>query len=157
MGALSVSGMAASGMRVMRSVMLASKFFDDVYYNNAYYARVGGISNAEVRPAASFGHVRRAAAMIPFPLTQHSGRYGHGSVGRKGRQRRVIGLSAGGRDSESLHFRWRGIGRGERRREMARFRSIPRALQACVHRVVQRAVALRLWCHFLGRLDLRAS
>ena len=30
------------------SVMLASKFFDDVYYNNAYYARVGGISNSEV-------------------------------------------------------------------------------------------------------------
>jgi hypothetical protein len=28
--------------------MLASKFFDDVYYNNAYYARVGGISNSEV-------------------------------------------------------------------------------------------------------------
>jgi len=28
--------------------MLASKFFDDVYYNNSYYARVGGISNAEV-------------------------------------------------------------------------------------------------------------
>ena len=30
--------------------MLASKFFDDVYYNNAYYARVGGISNIEARP-----------------------------------------------------------------------------------------------------------
>jgi len=29
-------------------VMLASKFFDDLYYNNAYYARVGGISNLEV-------------------------------------------------------------------------------------------------------------
>lgn len=28
--------------------MLASKFFDDLYYNNAYYARVGGITNAEV-------------------------------------------------------------------------------------------------------------
>lgn len=33
---------------LITSVMLASKFFDDVYYNNAYYARVGGISNAEV-------------------------------------------------------------------------------------------------------------
>ena len=32
--------------------MLASKFFDDVYYNNAYYARVGGISNIEVTPHA---------------------------------------------------------------------------------------------------------
>lgn len=31
-----------------RSVMLASKFFDDLYYNNAYYARVGGISNLEI-------------------------------------------------------------------------------------------------------------
>ncbi len=31
-----------------RSIMLASKFFDDVYYNNAYYARVGGITNSEV-------------------------------------------------------------------------------------------------------------
>jgi hypothetical protein len=28
--------------------MLASKFFDDLYYNNAYYARVGGITNLEV-------------------------------------------------------------------------------------------------------------
>jgi hypothetical protein len=35
---------------LITSIMLASKFFDDVYYNNAYYARVGGISNIEVRP-----------------------------------------------------------------------------------------------------------
>uniref|UniRef100_A0A7S3RJ16 Cyclin n=1 Tax=Strombidinopsis acuminata TaxID=141414 RepID=A0A7S3RJ16_9SPIT len=33
---------------LITSIMLASKFFDDVYYNNAYYARVGGISNVEV-------------------------------------------------------------------------------------------------------------
>mmetsp|Transcript_927 Transcript_927/g.2561 ORF Transcript_927/g.2561 Transcript_927/m.2561 type:complete len:240 (+) Transcript_927:281-1000(+) len=33
---------------LITSVMLASKFFDDLYYNNAYYARVGGISNSEV-------------------------------------------------------------------------------------------------------------
>lgn len=33
---------------LITSIMLASKFFDDVYYNNAYYARVGGISNSEV-------------------------------------------------------------------------------------------------------------
>jgi len=33
---------------LITSIMLATKFFDDVYYNNAYYARVGGISNAEV-------------------------------------------------------------------------------------------------------------
>ncbi|KAJ1640236.1 cyclin-domain-containing protein [Pavlovales sp. CCMP2436] len=33
---------------LITSVMLASKFFDDLYYNNAYYARVGGISNLEV-------------------------------------------------------------------------------------------------------------
>lgn len=33
---------------LITSIMLASKFFDDVYYNNAYYARVGGISNTEV-------------------------------------------------------------------------------------------------------------
>ena len=32
----------------MSPPQLASKFFDDVYYNNAYYARVGGISNSEV-------------------------------------------------------------------------------------------------------------
>ena len=30
------------------TTQLASKFFDDVYYNNAFYARVGGISNSEV-------------------------------------------------------------------------------------------------------------
>ena len=42
--------------------MLASKFFDDVYYNNAYYARVGGISNSEVRltPTRSRGRARAA-------------------------------------------------------------------------------------------------
>lgn len=28
--------------------MLAAKFFDDVYYNNEYYAKVGGISNKEI-------------------------------------------------------------------------------------------------------------
>mmetsp|Transcript_13785 Transcript_13785/g.29068 ORF Transcript_13785/g.29068 Transcript_13785/m.29068 type:complete len:203 (-) Transcript_13785:534-1142(-) len=33
---------------LITSIMLASKFFDDIYYNNAYYARVGGISNTEV-------------------------------------------------------------------------------------------------------------
>jgi len=33
---------------LITAIMLASKFFDDVYYNNAYYARVGGISNSEV-------------------------------------------------------------------------------------------------------------
>ena len=33
---------------LITSIMLASKFFDDVYYNNAYYARVGGISNSEL-------------------------------------------------------------------------------------------------------------
>ena len=33
---------------LITAIMLASKFFDDVYYNNAYYARVGGTSNAEV-------------------------------------------------------------------------------------------------------------
>ena len=31
---------------LITAIMLASKFFDDVYYNNAYYARVGGISNS---------------------------------------------------------------------------------------------------------------
>ena len=33
---------------LITAIMLASKFFDDVYYNNSYYARVGGISNQEV-------------------------------------------------------------------------------------------------------------
>eukprot|EP00250_Pteridium_aquilinum_P011618 c20197_g1_i1 orf=448-1200(-) len=30
------------------SVMVATKLLDDVHYNNAFYARVGGISNAEL-------------------------------------------------------------------------------------------------------------
>lgn len=30
------------------SVMLATKYFDDRYYNNEYYARIGGIGNAEI-------------------------------------------------------------------------------------------------------------
>ena len=28
--------------------MLAAKFFDDRYYNNEYYSKVGGISKAEM-------------------------------------------------------------------------------------------------------------
>lgn len=30
------------------SVMLAAKFFDDQYYNNAYYAQIGGVACEEV-------------------------------------------------------------------------------------------------------------
>lgn len=33
---------------LVTSVMLAVKFFDDVYYSNAYYAKVGGIKTKEV-------------------------------------------------------------------------------------------------------------
>ncbi|GMH17197.1 hypothetical protein Nepgr_019038 [Nepenthes gracilis] len=33
---------------LITSVMVAAKFMDDVYYNNAYYAKIGGISTAEM-------------------------------------------------------------------------------------------------------------
>ncbi|XP_004515319.1 cyclin-U4-1-like [Cicer arietinum] len=33
---------------LITSVMVAAKFMDDVYYNNAYYAKVGGITKAEM-------------------------------------------------------------------------------------------------------------
>eukprot|EP01071_Lankesteria_metandrocarpae_P008178 Lankesteria_metandrocarpae@DN4892_c0_g1_i2.p1 len=33
---------------VVTAVVLAAKFFDDVYYSNAYYGRVGGIRNLEL-------------------------------------------------------------------------------------------------------------
>merc|ERR1719487_223256 len=33
---------------LVTSVMLAVKFFDDVYYSNAYYAKVGGVKLKEV-------------------------------------------------------------------------------------------------------------
>ncbi|KAI5660695.1 hypothetical protein M9H77_20018 [Catharanthus roseus] len=33
---------------LVTSVMLASKMLDDVHYNNAFFARVGGVSNAEL-------------------------------------------------------------------------------------------------------------
>jgi hypothetical protein len=33
---------------LVTSVMVGAKFFDDAYYNNAYYARVGGISCSEI-------------------------------------------------------------------------------------------------------------
>uniref|UniRef100_A0A7S0T842 Cyclin n=1 Tax=Erythrolobus madagascarensis TaxID=708628 RepID=A0A7S0T842_9RHOD len=33
---------------IITAVMLAAKFFDDVYYNNAYYAKVGGIPLQEI-------------------------------------------------------------------------------------------------------------
>ncbi|XP_010508257.1 PREDICTED: cyclin-U4-1 [Camelina sativa] len=33
---------------LITSVMVAAKFLDDLYYNNAYYAKVGGISTKEM-------------------------------------------------------------------------------------------------------------
>ena len=51
--------------------MLASKFFDDVYFNNAYYARVGGISNVEVN-ALEMELLR----MISFSLFVQPEQYG---------------------------------------------------------------------------------
>ncbi|KAJ0810164.1 putative cyclin PHO80, Cyclin-like superfamily [Helianthus annuus] len=33
---------------LITSVMIAAKFMDDIYYNNAYYAKVGGISITEI-------------------------------------------------------------------------------------------------------------
>ncbi|KAJ8763741.1 hypothetical protein K2173_003523 [Erythroxylum novogranatense] len=33
---------------LITSVMIASKMLDDVHYNNAFYARIGGVSNAEL-------------------------------------------------------------------------------------------------------------
>ncbi|XP_065860070.1 cyclin-U4-1 [Euphorbia lathyris] len=33
---------------LITSVMVAAKFMDDMYYNNAYYAKVGGISTIEM-------------------------------------------------------------------------------------------------------------
>jgi hypothetical protein len=57
--------------------MLASKFFDDVYYNNAYYARVGGISNVEVTqppPRLSAAPVHAAAVRVVAAATRWLGR-----------------------------------------------------------------------------------
>ncbi|KAE8038551.1 hypothetical protein FH972_011050 [Carpinus fangiana] len=34
---------------LITSVMVAAKFMDDMYYNNAYYAKVGGISTTEMK------------------------------------------------------------------------------------------------------------
>lgn len=34
---------------IITSLMIAAKFFDDFYFNNAFYARVGGIGTVEVR------------------------------------------------------------------------------------------------------------
>lgn len=33
---------------ILTSVMLSVKFFDDVYYSNAYYAKVGGVKGSEM-------------------------------------------------------------------------------------------------------------
>lgn len=33
---------------VITSILLAAKFFDDAYYNNAYYAKVGGVLVSEM-------------------------------------------------------------------------------------------------------------
>lgn len=46
------NGLALTSLNVHRiiitAVMLAAKFFDDQYYNNAYYAKVGGVPCNEV-------------------------------------------------------------------------------------------------------------
>mmetsp|Transcript_21600 Transcript_21600/g.54946 ORF Transcript_21600/g.54946 Transcript_21600/m.54946 type:complete len:210 (-) Transcript_21600:274-903(-) len=55
---------------LITSIMLASKFFDDVYYNNAYYARVGGISNIEVNSLEM-----EMLRMISFSLFVQSDQY----------------------------------------------------------------------------------
>ncbi|MCO5576177.1 hypothetical protein L7F22_029985 [Adiantum nelumboides] len=45
-------GMPLTSLNVHRllitSVMIAAKFLDDAYYNNAYYAKVGGVSTLEM-------------------------------------------------------------------------------------------------------------
>ena len=33
---------------LITAVMTAAKFFDDRYYNNEYYSKIGGISNEEI-------------------------------------------------------------------------------------------------------------
>jgi len=33
---------------ILTAVLLAAKFFDDFYYSNEYFARIGGISNKEI-------------------------------------------------------------------------------------------------------------
>jgi Cyclin len=33
---------------IITSLMLAAKFFDDAYFNNAYYAKVGGVPTVEI-------------------------------------------------------------------------------------------------------------
>lgn len=33
---------------ILTSVLVASKFYDDTFYNNSYYSRVGGISSSEL-------------------------------------------------------------------------------------------------------------
>jgi hypothetical protein len=33
---------------IITSVMLAAKFFDDMYFNNSYYAKIGGVPCAEM-------------------------------------------------------------------------------------------------------------
>eukprot|EP00914_Ancora_sagittata_P007210 GHVO01014268.1.p1 GENE.GHVO01014268.1~~GHVO01014268.1.p1 ORF type:complete len:500 (-),score=40.78 GHVO01014268.1:198-1697(-) len=38
---------------MITSVMLATKFFDDVYYSNAFYARVGGVKTREINSLES--------------------------------------------------------------------------------------------------------
>jgi len=41
---------------LITSVMLAAKFFDDQYFNNAYYAKVGGVPCAEMNSLEAHRH-----------------------------------------------------------------------------------------------------
>ncbi|KAF5761247.1 putative cyclin PHO80, Cyclin-like superfamily [Helianthus annuus] len=77
---------------LITGVMVAAKFMDDLYYNNAYYAKVGGISTTEmnflevdflfglgfqlnVNPTTFhtyFSHLQREMLLIQPPLDHHN-------------------------------------------------------------------------------------
>ncbi|KAL8268434.1 hypothetical protein R6Q59_002244 [Mikania micrantha] len=76
---------------LITGVMIAAKFMDDLYYNNAYYAKVGGISTTEmnflevdflfglgfqlnVNPTTFhtyFSHLQREMLLLQPPLDHH--------------------------------------------------------------------------------------
>ncbi len=33
---------------MLTSILLAAKFYDDIFFDNSYYSRVGGITNSEL-------------------------------------------------------------------------------------------------------------
>eukprot|EP00747_Dinoflagellata_sp_TGD_P211924 gnl/TRDRNA2_/TRDRNA2_85090_c0_seq1.p1 gnl/TRDRNA2_/TRDRNA2_85090_c0~~gnl/TRDRNA2_/TRDRNA2_85090_c0_seq1.p1 ORF type:complete len:203 (+),score=33.50 gnl/TRDRNA2_/TRDRNA2_85090_c0_seq1:99-707(+) len=76
---------------LVTSVMLAVKFFDDVYYSNSYYARVGGLQTKEVNSLEA--HFLRLIEWKLHVLPQEYEQY-----------RNQVNIAISGASSQDMHL-----------------------------------------------------